>query len=349
MTVRYYSRGGVTVPNYICQRTGIEEGTPACTSLVGADVDAAIGGLLLSSVTPLALNAALAVQAELEGRAVEADALRHQAVERARHVAESARRRYLSVDPDNRLVAASLEADWNEALRSLSAAQEDYERQSATAAPLAEADKVRVLALARDFPALWANPSTPQRERKRMVRLLIEDVALVRHGGCIKANVRFKAGQVTTLEVPVHPSAAEARRTNDDVVSAIDTLLDDHTEAAVAGELNKMGLVSGTAQAFHPGIVHHIRVKYGLATREHRLGAKGLVDLKETAARLGVCPSTVKQWHHDGLLVGEPLNQKGEHYYLVPAVAPHKTTGRPPGSKDRRKTKSVGSNPGGAV
>lgn len=111
MTVRYYSRAGVTVPSYICQRTGIEEGTPTCASLVGADVDAAIGKLLLSSVTPLALKVALAVQAELEGRAAEADVLRHQAVERARHAAESARRRYLSVDPDNRLVASSLEAD----------------------------------------------------------------------------------------------------------------------------------------------------------------------------------------------------------------------------------------------
>src|SRR5471030_855921 len=110
-----------------------------------------------------------------------------------------------------------------------------------------------------------------------------------------------------------------------------------------------MGLLSGTAQAFHPGIVHHIRVKYGLATREHRLRAKGLLDLSETAARLGVCASTVKQWHHDVLLVGEPLNQKGEHYYLVPAVVPHKMTGRPPGSKDRRKRNSVGTNPGGAV
>ncbi|MGH9150091.1 MAG: hypothetical protein ACRD0F_07105, partial [Acidimicrobiales bacterium] len=74
------------------------------------------------------------VQAELEGRAAEADALRRQHVERARHAAEQARRRYLAVDPDNRLVAANLEADWNEALRALTRAQEDYERQAATTA-----------------------------------------------------------------------------------------------------------------------------------------------------------------------------------------------------------------------
>ena len=124
-------------------------------------MDTAVGVLLISSVTPLALEVALAVHEELEGRAAEADALRHQAVERARHGAEAARRRYLSVDPDNRLVAARLEADWNEALRVLSAAQEDYERQRAKALPLAEADKTRVLALASNFPALWADPRTP--------------------------------------------------------------------------------------------------------------------------------------------------------------------------------------------
>ncbi|HTT88579.1 MAG TPA: recombinase family protein [Acidimicrobiales bacterium] len=349
MTVRYYSRGGATVPNYLCQRTGIEEATAPCARLVGADVDSAVGELLVSSVSPLALEVALAVQQELEGRAAEADGLRHQAVERARHAAEAARRRYLSVDPDNRLVAASLEADWNEALRALSAAQEDYQRQSAKAVPLAEADKARVLALASDFPALWADPRTPQRERKRMVRLLVEDVTLVRSAGCITAQVRFKTGQTATLEVPVQLGAAQARRTSEDVVRAIDTLLDAYTEAGVAEELNKMGLLSGTKQAFHLGIVHHIRVKHGLAAREQRLRAKGLASLTETATRLGVCATTVKQWHHEGRLQGEPLNEKGEHYYVVPDIVPWKATGRPLGSKDRHKRKSVGNYPGGAV
>ena len=104
--------------------------------------------------------------------------MRRQHVERARHGAETARRRYLAVDPDNRLVAANLEADWNDSLRALAAAQDEYERQTARATPLADADKARIAALATDFPALWSDPRTPQRERKRMVRLLIDDVTL---------------------------------------------------------------------------------------------------------------------------------------------------------------------------
>lgn len=105
--------------------------------------------------------------------------MRRHHVERARHRADLARRRYLAVDPDNRLVADSLEAAWNDALRALQAAREDYERASETAAA-ALTDQIRhqIQSLATDFPALWSNPHTPQRDRKRMVRLLVDDVTL---------------------------------------------------------------------------------------------------------------------------------------------------------------------------
>jgi DNA invertase Pin-like site-specific DNA recombinase len=152
MTARYHSRGEALLPEYVCQRKGIEEAGPICARVAGEGVDERIGQLLLATVTPLALEVALAVQAELEGRAAEADAMRRQAVERARHAAEAARRRYMVVDPDNRLVAVNLEAEWNEALRALGAAQDDYERQVARATPLSDADKARIVALASDFP-----------------------------------------------------------------------------------------------------------------------------------------------------------------------------------------------------
>ena len=336
MTVRYHTRRGVTSPEYTCQRRGIEDATRICQSVPGEALDAAIGELLLATVTPVALDVALAVQAELEGRAAEADGLRRQHVERARHGADQARRRYMAVDPDNRLVAVNLEADWNEALRALTQAQEEYERQTAKASPLGEQDKARVAALASDFPALWSDPRTPQRERKRMVRLLLNDVTLSRDGA-ITAKVRFKGGQTTSLEVAVRLPAPEARRTPASVIAEIDRLLDQHTEAGVADQLNQAGILSGTGQPFHSGIVHHIRVKHGLASREQRLATRGLFHLTETADRLGVCPTTVKKWHHDGLLIGEAVNTKGEHYYQIPAVTPRKAVGRPPGTKNRPK------------
>ena len=109
----------------------------------------------------------------------EADRLRQQRVERARYEADLAQQRFMQVDPKNRLVADALEADWNDRLRALSQAQDQYEQQSqADRALLDEQSREKIRALATDFPRLWNDPNTPDRERKRMIRLLIEDVTL---------------------------------------------------------------------------------------------------------------------------------------------------------------------------
>src|SRR6478672_2661319 len=134
MSVRYHIRRGVEVPDYQCMRACIDTAASRCLLVPGAGVDTAIGQLLLDTLTPLALKVALTVQTEIETRANEADALRRHNVERARHRAELARRRYLGVDPDNRLVADSQEADWNDALRALQTAQDDYQQATAAAA-----------------------------------------------------------------------------------------------------------------------------------------------------------------------------------------------------------------------
>ena len=142
----------------------------------------------------MTLEVALQVQAELEARAGEADTLRRQRVERARHEADLARRRFMDADPGNRLVVDVLEADWNEKLRALHDAQEELERRRAEdRLKLDEERRRQILALATDFPRLWNDPKTPQRERKRMVRLLLEDVTLTR-GDAINAGVRFRGG-----------------------------------------------------------------------------------------------------------------------------------------------------------
>jgi DNA invertase Pin-like site-specific DNA recombinase len=194
MTVRYHTRRGVEIPDYQCVRDCIDNAASRCQTIPGAAVDMAIGKLLLDTLTPLSLEVALTVAAEIEARAAEADAMRAGHVERARHRADLARRRYLAVDPGNRLVATTLEADWNEALRALQTAQDDYQNTTASTAILAEHDKARIRALAADFPALWSDPATPQRERKRMARLLIDDVTMTKTDR-IHLHVRFRGGQ----------------------------------------------------------------------------------------------------------------------------------------------------------
>lgn len=329
MTARYQQRDHDLTPTYVCQRTGIQTATGTCQAILGGDVDQAVSELLLATVSPMALEVALAVSDELAARAADADRLRRTQVERARHTAELARRRYLAVDPDNRLVAASLEADWNQALRDHTRAQEDYERQTAQTTTLNAEQRAKVLALASDFPALWNDPRTPQRERKRMVRLLLADVTLLR-GQAITAHVRFTGGPTRSLTLPAPLAAPDLRRTPPAVITMIDRLLDDHTDAEVAQALNRSGTASGTGQPFTAGIICHIRRSHRLASRKDRLQARGMVGVRELADRLGVCTTTIKQWAAEGRLHSEVFNDKGERLYEIPDTPPFKKIGRPP-------------------
>ena len=119
MTIGYRVRQGRLIPEYLCQQEGIARAERICQRISGAGIDEAIGQLLMEVVTPVALEVTLAVQREIQSRWQEADRLRQCQVDRAHYEAHLAQRRYLQVDPDNRLVADALEADWNRKLRAL--------------------------------------------------------------------------------------------------------------------------------------------------------------------------------------------------------------------------------------
>ena len=143
----------------------------------------------------MAVEVALAVQQEIQARLDEADRLRLQQVERARYEAECARRRYMQVDPANRLVADSLEGEWNESLHRLAEAQDNYERaRQADQKVFDETQRKQLFSLAQDFPAIWNDPTTPQRERKRMMGLLDKDVTLIK-AEQITVHVRFRGAR----------------------------------------------------------------------------------------------------------------------------------------------------------
>jgi DNA invertase Pin-like site-specific DNA recombinase len=318
MTLRYHIDRGRRVPEYMCQRRGIAQARPVCQCIRGAALDAAIGQLLVDTVTPLTLEVALAVQQELEARADDCERLRLREVEQARYASDLARRRYLQVDPDNRLVADCLEADWNTALRALAQAQERYERQrQADAAGLSEAQRAGILALAQDFPRLWNDPQTPDRERKRMARLLIADVTLAKAEDIV-AQVRFRGGATHTLRLPLPKPAWLQRQTSAEVVKAIDTLLDDCTDGETAERLNRQGLRSGEGGRFHRLTVARVRSAYALPSRYVRLRARGLLTQAEIAERLDVAPATVKNWRRAGLLAAHRYDDKGQCLFEPP-------------------------------
>ncbi len=329
MTVRYHMRHGQPEPQYICQKERVESAWPVCQYVVGTPLDEAVGGLLVEAVSPLALEVALTVQQELERRTEEVDRMRRQQVERARYQAELAQRRYLRIDPDNRLVADSLEADWNHKLRSLSEAQEDYEQKSKSdRSALSEQQRTEVMSLATDFPTLWRDPQTSMQERKRMVRLMVEDVTLLR-GEHITAHVRFRGGATRTLDLARPLRAWELRQTDPQVVAEIDRLLNNHTDGEIVTILNQRGVRPGLAKRFSPRILGKVRRAYNLEDRFSRLRRRGLLTQEELASLLGVHIKTVQAWHHAGLLVSHSFDDKGGRLYERTDELPTKLMGRP--------------------
>ena len=165
------------------------------------------------------MEVALAVQQELQSRYQEVDRLRQQTLQRAQQEAQLARRRYLQVDPDNRLVADQLEADWNRKLGAVGGLQAEYEKQKeADQKSLSAEQRQRVLALAADFPKVWRASNLSHRDRKRIARLLLEDVTL-RKTDKLLVQVRFKGGAARTLELPLPLPHCEVTRTKPEVIA----------------------------------------------------------------------------------------------------------------------------------
>jgi DNA invertase Pin-like site-specific DNA recombinase len=318
MSVRYDHRNGKSVPYYTCQREGIEQAKPICQSVPGAGIDRAIGALVVEALTPLTVEVTLAIHQELQARFEQADQLRHKAVERAQYEADLARRRYMQVEPENRLVADSLEAEWNEKLRAVVEAQERYERQRAAERLLVDDEqRAQIMALADDFPALWNDPATPDRERKRMLRLLIEDVTLHK-GNEIVTHVRFRGGTTQTIRLPRPLPIGELRRHSAKLVAAVDRLIDDHTDNAIAAILNARGMRSCDGGELHRLMIRNIRLAYGLKSRYERLREAGYLSAEEIAQRFDIAVSTVKHWRCKGWLQALAYDDKPHYLYAVP-------------------------------
>src|SRR4030067_3025157 len=131
---------------------------------------------------------------------------------------------------------------------------------------LDEEKPARVMPLATDFPRLWNDPNTPQRERKRMVQLLIEDAPLIK-GDAIPIHIRFKGGATKSLTVARPLLASQRYRTPASVVAEIDRLLDRYTYEEVAAIVEERGLVSGCGNSFDGRRVAVVRRHHGLRSR----------------------------------------------------------------------------------
>lgn len=302
MRVRYQKVAGRLEPYYICTENAVRRASKPCQSIRGRAVDDVISALLLDRVAPTAIEVALAVEEEISGRVAQAQAQRTLQMERARYDAELARRRYLHVDPSNRLVADTLEADWNERLRHLDLLQQEQDRrQQADQKLLSAQECAQIRQLAEDFPRIWNDSRVAPLDRKRMVALLIEDVTLTK-ADRVTLQVRFRGGQTATLEVDKPKPIAQIRKTLPEVVAKIDALLETCSDQQVAAELNALGHQNWRGETFTAKKVTNLRNAYHLVSRHDRLRARGMLTAYEVAAQLKVSATTVHDWGRVGVL-----------------------------------------------
>ncbi len=302
MRVRYQSVDGKLGPYYVCTEDSVRHAGKLCQSVRGRAIDDAISALLLETMAPAALEVALAVEGEIAGRVEEAAAQRTTQLTRARYDAELARRRYVNVDPANRLVADALEADWNARLRELDLLQQDHDqRQQSDQTLLGPDARARIRQLAKDFPAVWNNERVTAEERKRMVALLIEDVTVLK-AERITLHVRFRGGHTTSFEIDRPKPIALIRKTLPEVVHKVDELLEICTDQEIADHLNQLGYRNWRGQRFTDKKVLVIRLAYHLKTCRERLHDRGMLSADVLAKQLGVCATTIYQWGQQGLL-----------------------------------------------
>lgn len=350
MRARYRDTRGKLESWYVCDRATDSRAEPNCQSLAGTPIDEAVGRLVAEKMTPAAVELALEIRREIETRYEEGDQLRCRAIERAQSNADLAQRRFMMVDPTNRLVADTLEADWNEKLRALAKARDERERARAEdRLAVDDAISERLVAMTTDFARLWSDPSTPNRERKRMLAYLVEDATLVKlpEDGTTKIHVRFPGGQTTTLTA-VNPKASwEKVKTPSEIVELVDRLLDHHVYDEIANVLNARGLRPGGAawpgrggSRFTARRVQYIVHTYGLRPRLDRLHARGLLSKKALAARLGIHDSTLTSWVKHGIIKAHAYNGHA-WLYEEPATHPAKHCSRWDRLRDRAATLPV--------
>jgi len=248
-------------------------------------------------------------QVEARGRQIERQwRLRR---ERAQYEVDLARRRFCAVEPENRLVARSLEREWNEKL----AAREALEREYANLPPLATSlgspeERARILALAQDLPAVWQAPTTTHAARKQLLRFLMKDVTLMRGETRIHIGVRWQTEAVSTLDIPRPARSPDIRRTDAAVVARIRDLAPAQTDRQIAAVLTEEGGHAGLGGTLTAGKVQWIRYVYhiptgcpeGPAACPSGQRSDGRYTAKAVAALLNIDVSTVATWCEAGIL-----------------------------------------------
>jgi excisionase family DNA binding protein len=293
MSVRYRSGRA----HYDCSASRVNHlRTPACRSVKASVVDELVARRLLQALAPQEIALALAAADEVQARRARSNRALELRVERARYDAARAERAFHRCDPDNRLVARSLETRWEQTLREIKDAEAELAEHTT---PAPEPSREQIEAVARDLPKLWAAETTSEKDRKRLLRAVIADVTITSQpaGSELRVGIRWRSGAAEQHPTRRPPSYNQMTRTSPETVVLIAGLVAEHTNAEIAAELNAAGLRTGKGLPFNAHAVRHIRrVHHIPAARRHDL------TVNQLAERLGVSRDAIYYWIRHGQL-----------------------------------------------
>ena len=283
-------------PAYECSSRRDRLTTPSCRPVAAACVDAAVAAALLDALTPGQVALALSAAGEVTGRHQRASRAAELAVERARYDADRAERAFCAVEPENRLVARSLEARWEAKLTALTEAEQALQAARDTLPPppgRAELEK-----LAADLPALWNAPATSPKDRKRLLRTLIADITALpeQRPDQVRIGIRWHTGATDELTAarPIHPGTA--KRSPDAAVELITRLGPSTSNDDLIWQLDATGLTTGHGRPFDVAAVQWIRHAHKIPVPDPC--RPGEISVTEAARQLGCSTAVLYQWIH---------------------------------------------------
>jgi DNA invertase Pin-like site-specific DNA recombinase len=294
---------------YSCVRH-LHEGTEqACFGLKAAPVDDLVKQQVLRALEPAALELSCRALEDVQRDRARLDKHWKQRLERARYEAEDAERRYRAVDPENRLVARSLEQRWEETLRAERQVRDDYDRFLREQPPqLSHEERARITALSSDLPALWHAPGTTQQDRKEIVRHLVEKVLVhVKNDSeYVDVTIHWQGGFISQHEIVRPVRSYEQLRDFDKLMDRIVTLRQvGHTAARIADCLNREGFSPPKrCGEFFPELVRQLLSRRGLANETTYTDQLGPHEwwLPKLAEQIAVSSGKLADWARRGWL-----------------------------------------------
>jgi predicted DNA-binding transcriptional regulator AlpA/ribosomal protein L12E/L44/L45/RPP1/RPP2 len=309
--LRTHYRGRNAAPGYHCAGKNIVGGRGVyCLNVGGVQIDEAVAQAFLEALEPAGIQAALMAAQQLETDHDAALAQWQLTAERARYEAGKAERRYRAVEPENWLVARGLETEWERRLRELDQAQAELaRRQRQRPAPLAVAERNALLALGQDLNHVWSAPATTARDKKELLRTLLEEVGIAVFRDEYRAHLtlRWRGGRLTELDVGLPRSRPATVRTDEDTLSLLRRLAMLYPDAVIAGILNQQGRTTARGLRFTANVVGNLRRHWQIPRFEPSEESSGgeLLSLQQAAKVLGMAPSTLHRWINDGFIAGE--------------------------------------------